>query len=44
MSQSFTVSVPKLKHERLVDAAVAKALAAAVQFAKDVRWWWVGQG
>ena len=41
MSQSFTVSVPKLKHEKLVDAAAGKALSVAADYANDFRWWWV---
>lgn len=41
MSQTFTVSVPKLKQQLLVDAAADAAINQAVKYFSLHRWWWI---
>ena len=41
MSQTFNISVPKLKQQQLVDAASNVAMAEAIPYFTQHRWWWI---
>ncbi|HMU88796.1 MAG TPA: hypothetical protein PKC11_14390, partial [Agitococcus sp.] len=41
MSQTFNISVPKLKQQQLVDIASDKALNEAASYFTQHRWWWI---
>lgn len=41
MSQTFNISVPKLKQQQLVDMACDKALNEASSYFAQHRWWWI---
>ena len=41
MSQTFNISVPKLKQQQLVDIASDKALNEAASYFAQHRWWWI---
>lgn len=41
MSQTFNISVPKLKQQQLVDMASDKALDEAASYFAQHRWWWI---
>lgn len=41
MSQTFNISVPKLKQQKLVDAAAESAMNEAAEYFRGFRWWWI---
>lgn len=41
MSQTFNISVPKLKQQQLVDAAADAAISEAAEYFTQHRWWWI---